>query len=122
MRTLPDQITEVCLPSGGVVEVDGNGYLTNPDQWTPEFTQFMADKENIKLTPRHHQVLNFIRTSEADHGVMPDVRFILKLLAAQDNLNKSESKAALFELFPYGYVGQACKMAGMRQPRAWSTG
>lgn len=28
----------------------------------------------------------------------------------------------LFELFPYGYPGQACKIAGMRRPRAWSTG
>ena len=122
MRTLPDVIREEVLPSGAVVEVDGNGYLTNPDQWTPEFTQFMADKEDIVLTPRHHEVLDYIRSSEADHGVMPDVRFVLKLLAAPDNLSKSRAKAVLFELFPYGYVGQACKMAGMRQPRAWSTG
>ena len=28
----------------------------------------------------------------------------------------------LFELFPYGYVAQACKIAGMKRPRAWSTG
>jgi len=28
----------------------------------------------------------------------------------------------MFELFPYGYVKQACKIAGMRKPRAWSTG
>jgi tRNA 2-thiouridine synthesizing protein E len=28
----------------------------------------------------------------------------------------------LFRLFPYGYVKQACKIAGMRRPRAWSTG
>ena len=122
MRTLPDKITELTLPSGAIVEVDGNGYLTNPDQWTPEFTEFMADQENISLTPQHHEVLDFIRASEAEHRVMPDVRFVLKLLAQKDNLNKSGSKAALFDLFPYGYVGQACKMAGMRQPRAWSTG
>ena len=28
----------------------------------------------------------------------------------------------LFDLFPYGYVKQACKIAGMQRPRAWSTG
>lgn len=28
----------------------------------------------------------------------------------------------MYELFSYGYVRQACKIAGMRQPRAWSTG
>ncbi len=38
----------------------------------------------------------------------------------------SETRGAdrnrLFELFPYGYPGQACKIAGMRRPRVWSTG
>jgi len=28
----------------------------------------------------------------------------------------------VFDLFPYGYVKQACKIAGMKKPRAWSTG
>ena len=34
----------------------------------------------------------------------------------------SPAQKKLFELFPYGYVKQACKIAGMRRPRAWSTG
>ena len=34
----------------------------------------------------------------------------------------SDAQKKLFELFPYGYVKQACKIAGMRRPRAWSTG
>ena len=33
-----------------------------------------------------------------------------------------EGRNDLFRLFPYGYVKQACKIAGMRRPRAWSTG
>ena len=35
---------------------------------------------------------------------------------------KEEAKQLVFELFPYGYVKQACKIAGMKKPRAWSTG
>jgi tRNA 2-thiouridine synthesizing protein E len=34
----------------------------------------------------------------------------------------SQGRNDLFVLFPYGYVKQACKIAGMRRPRAWSTG
>lgn len=30
--------------------------------------------------------------------------------------------AKLFNLFPYGYVKQACKISGMKRPRGWSTG
>lgn len=35
---------------------------------------------------------------------------------------KKQAKKLIFELFPYGYVKQACKIAGMMRPRAWSTG
>ena len=37
-------------------------------------------------------------------------------------LAKEEAKKIIFDLFPYGYVKQACKIAGMQRPRAWSTG
>lgn len=122
MRTLPDKIIELTLPSGAKVNVDANGYLTDQHDWTPEFTEYRASVENITLTPLHHEVLNFIRDSEEAQGVMPDVRFVFKYLAKRDNLTKAASKAALYDLFPYGYTGQAIKMAGMKQPRAWSTG
>ena len=35
---------------------------------------------------------------------------------------KQAGREELFTLFPYGYVRQVTKIAGMRQPRAWSTG
>jgi sulfur relay (sulfurtransferase) DsrC/TusE family protein len=35
---------------------------------------------------------------------------------------RAPAHAMNFELFPYGYPGQACKIAGMRRPRVWSTG
>jgi len=37
-------------------------------------------------------------------------------------MDKKAAKGRLFQLFPYGYVKQACKIAGMMRPRAWSTG
>ena len=122
MRTLPDKIIELTLPSGAKVNVDANGYLTDQHDWTPEFTEYRAAQEGISLTPLHHEVLKFIRDSEEAHGVMPDVRFVFKYLAKRDGLTKADAKAALYDLFPYGYTGQAIKMAGMKQPRAWSTG
>jgi tRNA 2-thiouridine synthesizing protein E len=36
--------------------------------------------------------------------------------------DRDVGRGKLFELFPYGYVKQACRIAGMRRPRAWSTG
>ena len=51
---------------------------------------------------------------------MPDARFAMKFLGGA--AGKQAGREELFRLFPYGYVKQAIKIAGMRQPRAWSTG
>lgn len=121
MRSRPDTITKIALPSG-TVTVDGHGYLTDPELWTPEFAEYAARAEGIELTPRHFELISFIRSSLEDHGIIPDARFAFKFMGKPEGLSKSAAKAALFELFPYGYVKQAIKIAGMKQPRAWSTG
>lgn len=121
MRTHPDTLTKIALPAG-TVTVDGHGYLTDPDLWTPDFANHVAAQEGIILTPRHFEVIHFMRSSLEEHGIIPDARFVFKFMARPGNLSKPAAKEALFELFPYGYVKQACKIAGMKQPRAWSTG
>ena len=121
MRTYPDILTEIQLPDG-LVTVDEHGYLTNPDLWSDAFAEYAARAEGIRLTPAHEEVIGFIRDWQDKHGTIPDVRFVLKLLAGPQNLTKAQAKDVLFLLFPYGYVKQACKIAGMKQPRAWSTG
>ena len=121
MRTLPDKISPLELPSGTVM-VDEAGFITDPELWTREFAKYIAAAEEIELTPLHWDILAFMRDSYAAHGVAVDVRHVLKILQDQRGLDKHDAKKLLFELFPYGYVKQAVKMAGMKQPRAWSTG
>ena len=48
----------------------------------------------------------------------PDARHVMKFLSGDRDAGRNR----MFELFPYGYVKQACKIAGMKKPRAWSTG
>lgn len=121
MRTRPDRLTSLALP-GGSVTVDEFGYLTDPDAWTPEFARHAAQEEGIVLDARHEAVIGFMRDWHAEHGVAPDQRFVLRFLGYPERLDKRQAKDALYALFPKGYVKQACRIAGMRQPRAWSTG
>lgn len=121
MRTRPDILTTIDLPSGRVT-VDEYGYLTDPDVWTPGFAEYSAAAEGLTLTPAHYEVIGFMRDWLEEHGVAPDVRFVLRYLSDRDGVDKRGAKDALYALFPAGYVKQACKIAGMKQPRAWSTG
>jgi tRNA 2-thiouridine synthesizing protein E len=72
----------------------------------------------VELTPAHWEVLRFMRAFYEDRRIAPDARHVLKFLAESHGADRNE----LFRLFPYGYPKQACKIAGMRKPRVWSTG
>ncbi len=101
---------------------DEEGYLVNPDDWTPETAEALAREEGLALTEEHWIVLAFVRRYFTERGITPDVRHAAKHLADHLQSDKKAGKARLFELFPFGYVKQTCKIAGMRRPRAWSTG
>jgi TusE/DsrC/DsvC family sulfur relay protein len=100
-------------------DVDAEGYLVEPQEWNEEVARELARQENIELTDDHWDVLNFMREYYAEHQIAVDVRHVIKHLAAKHG---ADSRNLVFELFPYGYVKQACKIAGMKRPRAWSTG
>jgi len=103
---------------GGAVITDAEGYLVDPETWTEAFAKEVARAEGIELADEHWQVIRFMREWLEEHGVTPDARHVMKFLAG----DRETGRARMFALFPYGYVRQACKMAGMKKPRAWSTG
>lgn len=105
----------------GGVRTDDEGYLLDPADWTEAVAQALAERESLALTDLHWRVLRFMRAFHDDHQVAADARFVIKFLADEAGFGAA-ARSKLFELFPYGYVKQACKIAGMRRPRAWSTG
>ena len=106
---------------GYTVLTDDEGYLVEPNHWDEHVARQLAWQESLDLSEEHWQVFRFMRGYYAEHQVVPDARFAIKFLA--DELGHGrKAQNHLFKLFPYGYVKQACKIAGMKRPRAWSTG
>ena len=106
---------------GKIIRTDGEGYLVEPADWTEAVAEELAQREGLALSALHWSVLHFMRRYFEDRQIAPDARFAVKHLAEEHGLG-AQARSRLFELFPYGYVRQACKIAGMRRPRAWSTG
>jgi tRNA 2-thiouridine synthesizing protein E len=98
---------------------DDEGYLIDPDAWNEDLAAELARRESIELTEVHWDAIRFMRDFYQEHQVIPDVRFVARHLSARFG---AASRNMIFELFPYGYVKQACRIAGMRRPRGWSTG
>lgn len=99
--------------------VDAEGYLVEPEEWNEDVAQELARMLDIPLTEDHWAVLRFMRRYYEEHQITSDARHVIKHL---DGLYPGRGRQRLFELFPYGYVAQACRIAGMKRPRAWSTG
>ncbi|HTT12372.1 MAG TPA: TusE/DsrC/DsvC family sulfur relay protein [Burkholderiaceae bacterium] len=105
----------------GSLRIDEEGYLVDPGDWSDPVAEHLARAEKIALSELHWRVLRFMRAFYDERQVAPDARFVIRFLADEIGLGAA-ARQRLFELFPYGYVKQACKIAGMRRPRAWSTG
>ncbi len=104
------------------VSRDTEGYLVNPGDWNEDFARKVAAEENVALNETFWLAMNFMRKYYAEHDIAPDVRHLVTHLASEHKCDKKQAKKLVFEMFPYGYVKQACKIAGMKKPRAWSTG
>ena len=106
---------------GNKPAVDFEGYLVDPAQWNERVAEELSRQEHMVLTDEHWAVIRFVREYYERHHIAPDARHVMKHLAEVKGAGKA-GRNDLFVLFPYGYVKQACKIAGMRKPRAWSTG
>ncbi|MCH7603749.1 MAG: TusE/DsrC/DsvC family sulfur relay protein [Planctomycetes bacterium] len=99
-------------------DIDPEGYLVDPAEWTEKIAEEIAKKEGITLTEEHWAIIHFMRDYWEEHQIAPDVRWTTKFVTETMGADRNR----LFELFPYGYPQQACRVAGMKRPRAWSTG
>ncbi len=104
------------------VALDIEGYLVDPEEWNEDIARRMAAAEGLELTDEYWAIIRFMRDYWSEHKVIPDVRHVVAFMTEQFGYDKKMAKKRLFKLFPYGYVKQACKIAGMQRPRAWSTG
>ncbi len=96
--------------AGVHVDVNDEGFFTDPSQWTKDMAVEMATSDGIgELTPQHWQVINFMRTEYFDKGTGPTVRMLGK--------SSGVSVKDLYRLFPKGPAKMAARIAGIPKPK-----
>ncbi|MBL7877576.1 MAG: TusE/DsrC/DsvC family sulfur relay protein [Cyclobacteriaceae bacterium] len=98
---------ETLTYNGTQIEVNAEGYLKDMNQWTPELAHEMASKEGIELTEKHFEVLNWLRTKQAE-GTALSIRKI-------GNSGLVDIKQ-FYALFPGGPLKISSKIAGIPKP------
>jgi dissimilatory sulfite reductase related protein len=92
------------------VDVDAEGFMTNPGQWNEQIARAIAAENGIpELTDRHWQVVKFMRERYLATGAAPSIRSLGK----ESGVPIKE----LYQLFPKGPAKLAAKIGGIPKPR-----
>ena len=93
--------------AGHVVDVNEDGYFTEPSQWTETMASELAREAGIELTPKHFEVIHFLRD-----------RYISGKPLTIRRVGKSGivSIKEFYGLFPGGPLKVSSKIAGIPKP------
>ena len=92
------------------VDVDAEGFMTDPAQWNREVAAAIAAEAGISpLTDRHWKVVEFMRERYLESGAAPSIRTLGKASGVPIK--------ELYQLFPKGPAKLAAKIAGIPKPR-----
>lgn len=97
------------------IETTGQGFLIHLSDWNEEVGHCLAEKDNIKLTSPHWEIIFFIREYYQLYKHLPNARVFTKAIAKKLGEDKGNSRY-LHKLFPEGPLKYACKIAGLPKP------
>ena len=93
-----------------IVDVDAEGFLADPTQWSEELAEEIARGNGIpELTDRHWLVVRFMRERYLTTGSAPSIRALGK--------ESGVSVKELYQLFPKGPAKLAAKIGGIPKPK-----
>jgi TusE/DsrC/DsvC family sulfur relay protein len=92
------------------VDVDAEGFMTEPEQWNEQIAQAIAAENGVpELTDRHWLVVKFMRERYLATGTAPSIR----ALGKESGVPIKE----LYGLFPKGPAKLAAKIGGIPKPK-----
>ena len=95
--------------AGTTIDVDAEGFLTDPAQWTEEIAAAVAAEGGVgELTDRHWLVVRFMREAYLRDGQAPTIRTLGKTSGVPIK--------ELYGLFPKGPAKLAAKIGGIPKP------
>lgn len=90
-------------------EVDGDGFLLEPEKWNREVAVLLAQQEGVENPVEDHwKVIDCVRNYYQEFGVAPPARLVGKRIGFDVEY--------IYNLFPSGFAKGACKIAGLPKP------
>ena len=95
---------------------DKNGFLRQPEIWTPDIAQAFAADEGIELTEGHWQIIELLQSFYANFGDSPANRALVNYV--KQHLGPEQGRSIyLMKLFPGSPARVGSRIAGLPKPR-----
>jgi len=103
--------------NGKEIETTDSGFLVDISDWNEELAQEIAKEEDIELTDKHWDVINYLRDEFINNnGNQPNTRNMVKAMAKAWGEKKIDAKV-LYDLFPGNPSKQAGRIGGLPESR-----
>ena len=95
--------------AGATVDVNDEGFMTNPDQWTEEIGQALAAAIEVEMNDDAWKAIRFMRDDFASQGETPTIR----RMTAVGGFDTKQ----LFAMFPKKPAKKMAYIAGVPKPK-----
>jgi len=103
--------------NGIELETTPSGFLVNIQEWSEELALIIAKEEDIELTEKHWDLINFLRDEYINNsGNQPNTRNIAKAMASVWGEKKLNARV-LYDLFPGNPSKQGGRIGGLPESR-----
>lgn len=99
----------------GSIELDKEGYLADPDDWSEAVAETLAAREELILTTAHWEILQLLRDFYRIFQLAPANRALVRYVAQELGKDKGNSQY-LNQLFKGSPAKLAAKLAGLPKP------
>lgn len=93
--------------AGKTIDVNEEGYFTDPSQWTREIAVEIAKEEGIELTGQHFAIIEWLRNRHMNGDAL-SIRSI--------NHSGVIDVKTFYQLFPGAPLKKSTKIAGIPKP------
>ena len=95
---------------GTTVQIDDEGFMTDPSEWSEEIGGFLAKQIGIdELTEDHWKVINFLRSDFAEQGETATLRRVATIGGV--------ATKQLYQLFPKKPAKKMAYVSGLPKPK-----
>jgi len=102
--------------NGKTIETTPTGYLVNPEDWSKELAEHIAEEEGVALTQKHWDLLEYLRDEYFNNNSnQPNTRHIVK--AMSDKWGAKLGQKDIYDLFPKDPSKQGGRIAGLPESR-----